>query len=214
MNRTTLASILMLALLPALCAAQIPDAKDLRLEPPAAGGSSAARTSNLDVSLAPDRGHDGIYWIGDRLRFTVRVNDRAYVKLIEVGTSGSITEIVPRGTDGTYRLDERTAISLPASGTFVVEGPIGEETVIAIASREPLPWIEDLYSILTAGATRRRSYGTIQVASAAKDLRLLPADEDEAPQDRVEQFCRRVAQRAASRGASPTSFAVTRFRIR
>lgn len=214
MTRTVLACILISSFVPAPARAQIPVPKDLRPEPPAASGTNVSCHSNLEVSLAPDRGYDGIYWMGDRLRFAVRVNERAYVKLVDVATSGSINEIVPRGSSGDRTLLEHVAITLPADGTFVVEGPIGEETVVAIASRRPLPWIEDLYSVLTAGATGRRSYGTIQVASAAKDLRLFPAVEDETPRDRVEQFCRSVARRAASRGTGPASFAVTRFRIR
>ena len=206
-------ALLAFAVSPGALVAQVDLAKDLRLEPPVRLERVADRIPGLAVDVRPDRGFDADYKIGDPLTFTVRVAGACHVNLIELATSGSINQVVPR-TPGGGRVRHRACLTIPAAGRFVVEGPAGEETVIAIASREPLPWIDDLYGVLTADGPPAPGHGLMYVSAASKDLRFLPEDGESSRRERVEEFCRLLAERVRRQGRGSVAFGLTRFRIR
>lgn len=164
--------------------------------------------------MTGDRGEDAVYWIGERVAFTLTVNHAAYVTLVDVGTSGAISTLrVSPGGSG-RPLEAGRPHVVPGRGAFEVQGPIGEETVVAIATRGPLPWIQDLYPSHRSGSRWARRLSIVHVASAAKDLRVVPEEEPDQPVDSVDRFCQRVARRVEERGSGPAAFAVMRLRIR
>ncbi|MBI4865145.1 MAG: hypothetical protein HY815_33530 [Candidatus Riflebacteria bacterium] len=124
MKRTLnhLSLVLTLAWLPALSMAQCD--RGSTQQPVDAG---LCRSEPLDVTVVPDRGHDGIYRIGDSLRLKVRSNRCALVNLVEVTTSGNVEQIVPLtapepadSRDQTTLFCERVAERVTRSGACPV----------------------------------------------------------------------------------------------
>ena len=99
----------------------------------------------LGVEVWTDRGDDAVYQPGQRIEVQARASDDAYLLVYEIDAEGGVRLLYPyRGSTGyvegrqTYRVPpERANVDL------VVDGPVGQCYVVAIASRDAfreLPW--------------------------------------------------------------------------
>jgi hypothetical protein len=95
--------------------------------------------NNLQVDVGVSK---STYQIGEKVKYSVRVNQDAHVYLFNVNSRGEILQILPNDYEPRNYLRGGSSYSFPSSSSryeFVVEGPVGTDQVIAIASLEPLP---------------------------------------------------------------------------
>jgi hypothetical protein len=106
---------------------------------------SGARAERLGVRVSTDRGEDAVYNSGDALEISAKVSGDAYLLVYEIDAEGALHLLFPFERAGAY-VEGPTTVRLPSSDSdyqLVVEGPVGEGYIVAIASREPfgsLPW--------------------------------------------------------------------------
>ncbi|WP_425146949.1 DUF4384 domain-containing protein [Deinococcus sp.] len=102
--------------------------------------------SDLAVQVFVDRDNSGSqianYQIGDNIRINVSVNQDAYVYLFDIDATGKVTQILPnRYQSGANFLKANTSKVFPAAGdnyTFTIDGPVGLNKVLAVASKTEL----------------------------------------------------------------------------
>ena len=99
--------------------------------------------ASLSVNVSVDRaGSNPVYNIGDSIRVNVRVSDDAYVYLFSVHADGQIDQILPnRLSGGSQFLQANETRSFPPAGgayTLSVDGPSGQDKVLAVASKRQL----------------------------------------------------------------------------
>jgi uncharacterized protein DUF4384 len=108
-------------------------------------GPAAAGAREMGVEVWTDRGDDAVYQPGQTMEIRARSSQDAYLLVYEIDAEGYVRQLYPyRGSTGlvegrqTYRVPpERSNVDL------VVEGPVGQCYVVAIAAREPfrdMPW--------------------------------------------------------------------------
>ncbi|WP_027460658.1 DUF4384 domain-containing protein [Deinococcus murrayi] len=101
---------------------------------------------DLSVSVRVDKDATGtanpVYRIGENIRISTTVNRDAYVYLFNVDATGEVTQILPnRFESGANFVKANTTKVFPAPGdafTFTVDGPVGLNKVLALASLTPL----------------------------------------------------------------------------
>lgn len=129
---------------PADSATAIPDTKDLTpVQRPMA--EIAAPSSDLKVSAWVDRS-DGTYRFGDQVVLNVKVDQDAYVTVLDVGTSGKVHVIFPNRFQKDNRVMAGEVIKIPdprADFAFEVQGPAGTELLKVIATQGQQPLFED-----------------------------------------------------------------------
>jgi Domain of unknown function (DUF4384) len=107
--------------------------------------SLPAIAAAFSVDLSTERGHDAVYQPGEAIDVRVQSTVDAYLLVYEIDAEGGVHLIYPFDVRGgmvqggrTYRLsEERPDFQL------VVQGPVGQGYLVAVASREPfnpLPW--------------------------------------------------------------------------
>ena len=97
---------------------------------------------DLSVSVRVDRDTTGnnnpTYRVGENIRISTTVNRDAYVYLFNVDASGEVSQILPnRFESGANFVKANTTKVFPAADdkfTFTVDGPIGLNKVLAVAS--------------------------------------------------------------------------------
>jgi Domain of unknown function (DUF4384) len=99
--------------------------------------------SDLSVNVSVDRaGSNPVYNIGDAIHVSVSVSDNAYVYLFSVHADGQIDQILPnRLSGGSQFLRAGETRSFPPAGgayTLSVDGPSGQDKVLAVASKRQL----------------------------------------------------------------------------
>jgi Domain of unknown function (DUF4384) len=99
--------------------------------------------SDLSVNVSVDRaGSNPVYNIGDAIRVSVSVSDNAYVYLFSVHADGQIDQILPnRLSGGSQFLRAGETRSFPPAGgayTLSIDGPSGQDKVLAVASKRQL----------------------------------------------------------------------------
>jgi Domain of unknown function (DUF4384) len=99
--------------------------------------------ASLSVNVSVDRaGSNPVYNIGDGIKVNVRVSDDAYVYLFSVHADGQIDQILPnRLSGGSQFLRAGESRSFPPAGgayTLSVDGPSGQDKVLAVASKRQL----------------------------------------------------------------------------
>ncbi|UQN06401.1 DUF4384 domain-containing protein [Deinococcus sp. QL22] len=101
---------------------------------------------DLSVSVRVDKDQSGNaspnYRVNEAIRISTSVNRDAYVYLFNIDSSGDVTQILPNRISGNEALVKaNTTRVFPAAGdnfTFSVDGPIGLNKVLALASLTPL----------------------------------------------------------------------------
>lgn len=104
-------------------------------------GVAAAR--GLSVEIRTDRGADAVYQSGENIQVSARTSNDAYLLVYEIDTEGGVHILFPsRGEDP--RVEANRSLKLPNQDEeWVVEGPVGEGYIVAVASNEPfqpMPW--------------------------------------------------------------------------
>jgi hypothetical protein len=99
--------------------------------------------NDLQVSVRVDRaGENPSYNIGERIRITASVNQDAYVYLFSVHSDGSIDLILPNqlSSGNVFLRAGETRSFPPANGGYLlqVDGPVGQDKVLAVASKRQL----------------------------------------------------------------------------
>ena len=111
----------------------------------AAAPVARADRRGLDVEIWTDRGNEAVYQPGDGMEVRVRTSDDAYLLVYELDSEGQVNLLYPdHGSRGF--VEGRTTLRVPSESSnldLVVEDPVGEGFIVAIASSEPfrdLPW--------------------------------------------------------------------------
>ncbi|MDR2756363.1 MAG: caspase family protein [Planctomycetaceae bacterium] len=85
---------------------------------------------------------DRVYKESDKLIVSVKSSDDGYLYLVHLNSNGKDTMLIPNKYQKENKISAGQIISYPASDAafdFVIEGPdFGEETIIAVVSKEPL----------------------------------------------------------------------------
>jgi hypothetical protein len=126
------------------------------------------------VAVRPTGGGTS-FQVGESIRFVVQVEEPCRFLLLDLAAGKKATVLFPNA----LRPDSQVAagtLSLPDRAVpewdFLVEGPPGEDAVLAIATREPLP----LTLLPADGREVMRGLSVQQLAALADALRALPAD--------------------------------------
>jgi hypothetical protein len=99
----------------------------------------------LGVEVWTDRGEGAVYEPGSKIRIGTRASDDAYLLLYDIDAEGAVHVLFPVHGQNPY-VEGRRSYELPdknSDGDLVVQGPVGEGYVVALASRTPfedLPW--------------------------------------------------------------------------
>ena len=106
--------------------------------------SLIAQPDPLEVSLWVDR-EDAVYHPGENLTIYFAANRGCYLALYNVEQGGGVTQLFPPEDDDGWIRGGQTYQLPPeyADYDYAVSGPEGVETIIAVASRDRLPALED-----------------------------------------------------------------------
>ena len=105
----------------------------------------AARARAMGVDVWTDRGKDAIYEPGEPVEIKVRASDDAYLLVYDIDSDGYVRVLYPyEGNSGYVAARHTYRVPPYQSGMqLVVQGPVGQGYIVALASREPfnaLPW--------------------------------------------------------------------------
>jgi hypothetical protein len=100
-------------------------------------------TTDLQTRIWVDRGGDNpVYYIGEKIRINVSVNQDAYVYVFSIHSDGVVDLILPnRLSGGNEFLRANETRSFPPSGAnyqLSVDGPSGQDKLLAVASKRQL----------------------------------------------------------------------------
>lgn len=93
------------------------------------------------VDKDPNGYSNATYAIGENIRIYVRVNQDAYVYLFNINAGGQIDLIQPNPYSNQSFMRAGETRAFPAQGAryqFTIDGPVGTDQVLAVASRSPL----------------------------------------------------------------------------
>ncbi|UBV42881.1 DUF4384 domain-containing protein [Deinococcus taeanensis] len=100
---------------------------------------------DLSVSVRVSKDTSGnqnpAYRIGEAISVSATVNRDAYVYLFNVNPDGSVDQVLPNRLSGANFVKANTTTTFPAADanfTYTVDGPIGQNKVLALASLTPL----------------------------------------------------------------------------
>jgi hypothetical protein len=110
----------------------------------AAATPGVARASRFSVDLWTDRGSEAVYRPGETIDIGFRVSDDAHLLVYEIDSEGYVRVLFPHRRGDDFVPGGRD-LGLPQrdDAEWVVQGPVGEGYIVAIASIEPfepLPW--------------------------------------------------------------------------
>jgi hypothetical protein len=99
--------------------------------------------TQLQTTVSVDRGNNNpIYNIGERIKISVSVNQDAYVYVFSIHSDGVIDLILPnRLSGGNQFLRANETRTFPPSGAnyqLTVDGPAGQDKILAVASKRQL----------------------------------------------------------------------------
>jgi hypothetical protein len=100
---------------------------------------TGAWARGLDVEISTDRGDDGVYDSGDKIEIKARASDDAYLLVYDIDAEGNVRLLFPTGHRRGY-VEGGKSYRLPtddADADLVVQGPVGQGYIVAIASIEP-----------------------------------------------------------------------------
>ncbi len=117
------------------------------------------------VDKDPNKTGNPVYQFGEPIQISVQVTQPAYVYLFSVRATGEISGILPNAFEQQNFLQAGEVRTFPGPGaryTFTVEGPAGQDRVLAVASRRPL----DVSEIIDIQTGRARIQGERNLARA------------------------------------------------
>ena len=104
-----------------------------------------AHAGDLSVEVWTDRGNDAVYQPGDAMQIKARASHDAYLLVYEIDAEGAVHVLFPYESRPAL-VEGRHTYRIPSDDAgvdLVVQGPVGEGYIVAIASAEPfrsLPW--------------------------------------------------------------------------
>jgi hypothetical protein len=119
--------------------------RDLSAEQATAFQAGIPAPGTLRVSAWVDR-HDLTYARGDAVRIFVKMNEDAYVTIVNVGPSGKVTQLFPNAFQPSNRVAANRTLQVPApngSSRINVSGPVGAELIKVFVSSEPIKIIPE-----------------------------------------------------------------------
>jgi len=123
----------------------------------------------LKVSVRVDKDTSGsqnpAYRVGDKISISTTANRDAYVYLFNVNPDGTVDQILPNRLGGDNFVKANTTRVFPAADdkfTFDIQGPIGQNKVLALASLTPLN-LEQISQFKTA----QDSFATVSAKTQA-----------------------------------------------
>ncbi len=139
-----------------------------------------------DVDLTLDMSPVSEASLGAKLSFRVRAGKKGYVILVDVDSSGKVSQIFPnflslalaesRSVE-TNQIPAKTVVTIPQAGSktyeFVASPPVGIGMVMAIFSETPLEMV-DLPDVPAELAGQKSAAEFLR--DAANGLRIVPAD--------------------------------------
>jgi hypothetical protein len=89
---------------------------------------------------------DSVFRSGDRIRLTVMANDRAYLYIIQRGSSGNWGVLFPSAeiNGGNNVVEREKLYEIPAGHWFAFDEQPGKERVFLVLSRKPEPNLEKM----------------------------------------------------------------------
>ncbi|RDI95731.1 PEGA domain-containing protein [Meiothermus sp. QL-1] len=117
------------------------------------------------VDKDPSKTGNPVYRFGEPIFISVSVTQPAYVYLFSVRATGEINPILPNAFEQQNFLQAGEVRTFPGPGAryrFTVEGPAGQDRVLAVASRRPL----DVSEIIDIQTGRARLQGADNLARA------------------------------------------------
>ncbi|MBI4865150.1 MAG: caspase family protein [Candidatus Riflebacteria bacterium] len=132
-------------------------------QPPAvANGLPSAVAPRIAMVL--DTSEDGVFRVGADFKIRVQTSTDAYLQVIDIGTSGTLTELFPRSGEPllvkkgvVMPLEITIADSGGRSEGWKVQGPLGKEWILAFATSAPV-------SVPATMMTTARSEESLRVA--------------------------------------------------
>ncbi len=128
---------------------------------------------NVWVNKDPNGGSNPVYRAGERLEVSVATSADAYVYLFDVNAAGRITLISPNGYEDSNFVSAGVVRRFPSSTsayTFNVQGPAGQDKVLALASTTELD-LNDIADFAgSQGFATVRIQGQQQLAQALSDV--------------------------------------------
>lgn len=105
-----------------------------------------------------------VFHAGDRVRLRLQVNRKAFVTVLQCGSSGAWSVLYPREGSPAEQLDSFETFDIPAlPGTFAFDDRPGEERLVLVVSREPIAGrsIADRLNAEVGQKSRDLSYQTV-----------------------------------------------------
>ena len=134
--------------------------RDLSVQQATAFQAGTPAPGSLRISTWVDR-HDLTYARGDAVRIFVKTNEDAYVTIINVGPSGTVTQLFPNAFQQSNRVAANRALEVPSAngGSRInVSGPVGAELIKVFVSNEPIKIIPES-QLVGSGAFRSLAGG-------------------------------------------------------
>jgi Domain of unknown function (DUF4384) len=99
--------------------------------------------TQLQTTVSVDRGNNNpVYNIGERIKISVSVNQDAYVYVFSIHSDGVIDLILPNRLSGGNQFlranETRTFPPVGANYQLTVDGPAGQDKILAVASKRQL----------------------------------------------------------------------------
>lgn len=117
------------------------------------------------VNKDPNKSGNPVYQIGERIQISVQVNQDAFVYLFSVRATGEISPILPNNFERANFLRAGEIRTFPPQGAryqFNVDGPEGQDRVLAVATRAEL----NVNQIIDIQTGRARVQGADNLARA------------------------------------------------
>jgi hypothetical protein len=132
-----------------------------------------------DIGIEPHPGRAAFH-IGDDVEILVEASRDCYLTLLNVGTSGKLTILYPNSLHPDSFLPGGRPHVIPGSEygfRYVLKGPIGTERLKAIATSEPVPFLESSF------APDGSLFKQIEATAAARDIAIVKERTEELAPD-------------------------------
>lgn len=120
--------------------------------------------ASRDIAVLPG---GGAFRLGDKIHVCFKSSRRCYLTLLNIGTSGKLTVLYPNGLHQDNLIQPNRLYRIPGDEygfEYVLQGPAGSEKLIAIATEEKVPVLDE------ALAQNGGLFRTVEGAAVARDI--------------------------------------------
>ncbi|OFZ70672.1 MAG: hypothetical protein A2Z01_06320 [Betaproteobacteria bacterium RBG_16_58_11] len=125
---------------------------------------AGAHAASRDIAVLPG---GGAFRLGDKIHVCFKSSRRCYLTLLNIGTSGKLTVLYPNGLHQDNLIQANRLYRIPGDEygfEYVLQGPAGSEKLIAIATEEKVPVLDE------ALAQNGGLFRTVEGAAVARDI--------------------------------------------